>query len=223
MPAIEAADRKGVEQQSQSPLARYRSEIGGEFTSVKDQIEGEQVDALEAVTDELTNATKAALGLSGAFGDIIGSLIKIGIQRKLIGPLADALFGKADGSSSGGLGSIVSSIAGALGGTPGRASGGHVQAGRLYKINESGPELFRPAQSGKIYPTGSLQPRNAGGNATIVQNISVDGRNSVTPAGFARQILGQANTFAQNAATQAGYAGAQGSKAVLQKQQTLGT
>lgn len=213
LPTIRDNERAGVERQSMGRYERYRENLSN-ADSLSDSIDNIKIDALEAVTDELTEATKAAFGLKGAFGDIVGELIRIGIQRKLIGPVADALFGKADGTSgSGAVGGIFKSIFG------GRASGGHVQAGKIYKINENGPELFQPAQSGKIYPTGSIG-RVAGGrgNTIVQQSFTLDARYGITTP----QLLQHVNVVAAQKAQQAGQAAYEASPRRSAQLQSLG-
>ena len=62
--------------------------------------------------------------------------------------------GAAGGGSGGGLLSLGTSIATALFGAPGRATGGPVSAGRAYRVGERGPELFVPTASGRIEAAG---------------------------------------------------------------------
>jgi len=202
--AQEAGANRQLSIENRTAGQKYAANLNS-ADSLADEIDGIKIEVLDQVADKLTNATTAALGLSGALGDIVGQIIKIGIQRAIIAPIANSLFGKADGSSGGGgIGSAISSIAGLFGGA--RASGGNVSAGTLYKINENGTEGFQPAQSGKIIPLGRMSP-SSGGGTTVVQNISVDGRNSVTPTGFAQSILTLSAQQAQNAAKTAYSAG----------------
>lgn len=58
------------------------------------------------------------------------------------------------GSGGGGLLSLGTSIAMALFGAPGRATGGPVSAGRAYRVGERGPELFVPTASGRVEAVG---------------------------------------------------------------------
>lgn len=217
------AERRGAitttNRQNESQYERYRRDISSSDT-LADDIDRIKINTLEAVTDELTNATKAALGLKGAFGDIVGELIRIGIQRRLIGPLADALFGKADGSNGGGIGgNILGSIVGAITGK--RASGGNVVQGKPYMVGEMGRELFVPSQSGKIYPTGALNAAaGRGGGPTIVQQSFVlDARGGVVTQDLLRQV----NAISSQKAAQAGQAAYENSPSRLAKRETLGT
>lgn len=211
---LQQAEQAGVDRRYEGQYSQYRREIDS-ADGLAESIDRIKIGTLESVTDELTNATKAALGLKGAFGDIVGELIRIGIQRRLIGPLADALFGGAGGGGSGGfLGSLIGSIAG-------RASGGNVMAGKIYKINESGPELFQPSQSGKIYPTGQLnKAAGRGAGPTIIQqSFTLDARYGITTP----QLLDYVNRTATQKATQAGRAAYEASPARSAKLSSLGT
>lgn len=225
LPGEKRAEVFGNNQADRTGYEKYRDNLKN-TDSLSDELDRIKTDSLDRVADSLTNATTKALGLHGALGDIVSQIIRIGIERKLIGPLADALFGKvtnnADGSdttSGGALGGLFSSLTGFLGGK--RASGGSVSNGRPYLVGENGPELFIPAGLGNITPTGSLRAGSAGTHVT--QYISVDGRNSVTPAGFASQILSQANAHANRAAANAGKAAYQQSPQRQQKLQQLGS
>lgn len=87
-----------------------------------------------------------------------------------------ALFKPAGGGSFGagvinGLGGL---IAGLLG-SPGRATGGPVSAGRPYMVGERGPELFVPAASGRIEAAGGSRPRD------VRVAISVNGAGTSAP------------------------------------------
>ena len=66
-------------------------------------------------------------------------------------------------SGSGGGGGVesslingLSSLVGSLLGSPGRATGGPVSAGRSYVVGERGPELFVPSSGGRIEKMGGV-------------------------------------------------------------------
>ena len=81
-----------------------------------------------------------------AMGEIAAGSIRAGI-------------GAVAGGQS--LGSIATSLVGALLGSPGRATGGPVAPGRAYMVGERGPELFVPTASGRIEtgPSGAREVR----------------------------------------------------------------
>lgn len=78
--------------------------------------------------------------------DIAGAAISNGI--------GSATGGGGASGGGGGLLSLGTSIAQALFGAPGRATGGPVSAGRAYRVGERGPELFVPTASGRIEAAG---------------------------------------------------------------------
>ncbi|MDO9361823.1 MAG: tail tape measure protein [Sphingopyxis sp.] len=80
-----------------------------------------------------------------------------------------AMGGGRSSGGSGGLLSLGTSIAMALFGAPGRATGGPVSGGRAYKVGERGPELFVPTASGRIEPAG-----NGARNIAITVNVRGD-------------------------------------------------
>jgi len=69
--------------------------------------------------------------------------------------IGTAMGGGESGGSGGSLLSLGTSIATALFGAPGRATGGPVSGGRAYRVGERGPELFVPTASGRIEPAGA--------------------------------------------------------------------
>lgn len=82
------------------------------------------------------------------------------------GGFLDAIFGGSSGTGGllGGIGQVISG---------GRASGGAVTAGQLYRVNEGEGrrEYFRPHVGGQVIPIGG-----GGSGVTITQNINVDAR-----------------------------------------------
>lgn len=80
-----------------------------------------------------------------------------------------AMGGGGSRGGSGGLLSLGTSIAMALFGAPGRATGGPVSGGRAFKVGERGPELFVPTASGRIEPAG-----NGARNIAITVNVRGD-------------------------------------------------
>jgi hypothetical protein len=82
---------------------------------------------------------------------IISDLIRLAIQQQIVGLFGD-LFG-------GGKQRAANGIATGIGKFFGRASGGPVNAGQLYRVNEAGMEYFQPANSGKIIPVGEMNRR----------------------------------------------------------------
>jgi len=184
---------------ARSPLAQYRSEVADVGNSINDSLEQVQVDGLKSLNDGITDAIVNSKSLGDVFSNIadqiISDLIRIAVQQAIVGPLLGA-----GGTAAGGglLGGVIGAIGGLFGGS--RASGGDVSPGKVYRINENGPEYFQPAGAGKIIPTGAVKSSGRG-NTIIQQTVKVDARNSVNPEGFARQILGVSAQQAQQAAS----------------------
>jgi hypothetical protein len=93
-------------------------------------------------------------GLAGAKGGaLVGSLFGgVGaVPGAVIGALLGSLLGTWGGGTLGkaGAGMAYDAVAG---GPPGRAAGGGVDAGKLYKVGERGEEFFRPNVAGEIVP-----------------------------------------------------------------------
>lgn len=207
---LQAADKAAVDRQYESPLDAYARKLNKKPDQIREQVEGFVTDELDHVRDGITNAITKALGIKDP---LITSLINLLVEQLLIKPMADAL-AKANKSGGGGggglLGSIISfgtSLFGGGGGgggfpsgiggidsssgdlivTAARASGGHVNAGQMYQVNESGVEGFRPSGSGQIIPLGQMRGAR-GGDTHLHQNIAIDNRGSINPDGYTDHI-----------------------------------
>lgn len=161
-----------VERQHMSPMEQYRFNLQSSVANINDAMENIQVGAMQNLTDGIAGAIAGTQKLGDVFKNvaqsIIADLIRIQIQKALVGGLSNAL------GSVGGLfgGSALSSasIAGAgsydfsavsIAGT--RAAGGSVRAGLPYMTGELGRELFVPDRNGQIIPNHELSGLGAGG------------------------------------------------------------
>ena len=134
-------------------IAAIRAELEGPLATGADA-------AGRAIERALTRAiTTGKLGFEdlkrlalSVLSDIARAAISNGIGA--------ALGGGGQGGGNGGLLSLGASIASALFGAPGRATGGPVSAGRAYRVGERGPELFVPTASGRIEAAGGGAARN---------------------------------------------------------------
>lgn len=120
-----------------------------------------------AMTD---GAKRGWKGFLEAGIDTINRLVAQALAKRL----AEGLFGggKGDPNASGGgfLATAGKFLGNIFGG--GRASGGPVSAGTLYRINEREPEFFRPNTGGQVVPLSKM----SGGVTRVTQNIMVQGR-----------------------------------------------
>lgn len=179
---LEAADKEGVERDAEGPLARYRRQLG-DPDRARNEVEDAVAQELEGVRDSITNAVQKTLGIKNP---ILAALINNFIEQQLIKPLLDSI---AQAGGGGGIVGGIVSVVGSIFSGGRRASGGHVNAGRIYRINDGGgTEGFQPAGSGKIIPLGRMN-RAGGGGTNLNLSVSVDNRGSVNPEGFADSIV----------------------------------
>ena len=178
--------RQSAERQNESPLEKYRREMNKTTGQIQEQAEQWVVDELEGIQKALSGAIQDKLGVKDP---ILSGIIDMFIEQVIMKPLTDAFAQLAGAGGGGGFGGVLSSIGSAIGSLfGGRASGGHVVAGQMYRVNETGIEGFRPAGSGQIIPLGRMRGAG-GGNVQIHQSIKIDASNSVTPDGFADYIV----------------------------------
>ena len=129
-------------------IAALRAELGGPLVAGAE-------DAGRAIERALSRAIVS--GKTG-FEDLkrLALSVLADIARAAIsGGINAAMGGGQGGAGSGGnLIGFGTSIAMALFGAPGRATGGPVSAGRAYRVGERGPELFVPTVSGRVEAAG---------------------------------------------------------------------
>ncbi|MES2783021.1 MAG: hypothetical protein V4657_09510, partial [Pseudomonadota bacterium] len=142
-----------------------------------DEAERFGVDALKDLNAGLTDAIVNGGNLGDVLEDtgkrFLAQLIELTFQLLVIKPLLESL-GGLGGAGGGGIGGIAS----AVGSIFGRASGGPVSAGRVYRVNEGvGKEFFRPNTGGDIIPLSKMnaaQP-SAGQGGTSVIRLELSG------------------------------------------------
>lgn len=155
LPANKAADSAQLERQYQSPIRRYMADLKTVGGSINDSLENVAVSGLQTLNDRLVDVIMRTKSLGGAFKDvaslIVSELARIALQRTLIAPLADMLFGK-EGSGGGG---ILSSIGKALGSIWGgaHADGGLIPNGTIGIVGERGPEPVIATSAGAMVRT----------------------------------------------------------------------
>lgn len=178
-----AEDRRNrVRRDNASPLEEYRQRLND--TDLGDEAEKLVVSEIEHVRASMRDGIA---NLIGTDDPLLTGLIDLLIQNLIIRPLTEALAGVEGGG--GGIGGALASIGTALLG--GRASGGYVNGGQMYRVNEGASpgrvEGFIPQGSGHIVPLGRMNALKSGGGGRVF-NITVDARNSVTPDGFAQDL-----------------------------------
>ncbi|NML94742.1 tape measure protein [Novosphingobium olei] len=183
----QGADQTTSSRQNGSPLEAYLQGLKSDAENINDRVESLVVDELNSVRDGIHNAISKSLGIKDP---ILGGLIDMLIEQVILKPIAEALSKSGDGGG-GGIGGLIASVGSAI---FGRASGGSVTGGRMYRVNEGASagrvEGFIPQGSGTIVPLGRMNQMVGGGGSQRVFHINVDARNSVTPEGFARDLSG---------------------------------
>ena len=206
--ANKAADQRQLDREYQSPVQRYVRELQGLDTSINDQMENVAVDGLQKLENKLLDVIMNAKSLGAAFKEvaksIIADLIRIGLQRAIIAPLAGLLFGRATGGSGGGglFGSMLGSVLGGIGGSgsivtgggggalnsawssafPGvfdgfHAAGGLIPTGTFGIVGEHGPEpVISTGQGALVRPNSALsQMGGTGGGRPGTLKVEVVG------------------------------------------------
>lgn len=151
-------------------VAALRAELGGPLVAEAEQA-GRAIEralARAIVSGKLGFEDLKRLALS-VLSDIARAAVANGIG---------AVVGGGSGGG-GGLLSLGQSLAMALFGAPGRATGGPVSAGRAYRVGERGPEWFVPTSSGRVEAAGGVQ-RN------IAITVNVRGETSSEPQRLAQ-------------------------------------
>lgn len=182
------------------PLDEWRRSVA----DIDTQLESMAANGLDSFTDGLVDAALRTKDLGDVFANvadqIISDLMRIGVQKMITVPLAEALFGGSGGGGGSTAGSIAKIVGSLFGG--GRAAGGPVSPGQIYRINENGQEYFAPTTAGKIIPAGQLGVpggASAGGAPSITINHTVNANDAVL-AGQVQEWIAQGSIQALNAA-----------------------
>jgi hypothetical protein len=117
-----------IDQQNRGPLGDYLASLPNTMAQVDEAMQKAAANGLQALDDGLTSAVAKFLHLHGIAGQFLQDLIKIGIERELLIPLANTLFPQQGasaglGGSGGGLGGLLGSIAHLFGGGGGGLGG----------------------------------------------------------------------------------------------------
>ncbi|SCW61840.1 Prophage tail length tape measure protein [Sphingobium faniae] len=165
--AQRAADQKLLDRQYASPIQRYIRELKGLDISINDQLGNVAVDGLKTLEDRLVDVIMRTKSLGAAFKDvsrqIIADLLRIALQRQVIAPLAELLFGPATGSSGGGGGDIV--LGGALTKFLGGIGGGsnNIATGETAGMPDSWWQMLGGFGLGGNFGLGGLLGKAGGG------------------------------------------------------------
>lgn len=208
----QSAERTGLAKGQQGPGAAYLDSLRMDAAELNAAYEDVAASGLRSLNDGLTEAIMGSRSMGDVFknvaNQIIADLIRIAVQQAIIKPLAESLFG--GGGGGGGLFGGIGSVLGAATGLFGRAGGGYVAPGQVYRVNEAGSpgrvEAFMSRDGGTIIPLGQMNAAIGGGGSTVVQNFHLDARGAV----MTQDIVNQINSMGQQAAV----AGARGGHAL---------
>jgi hypothetical protein len=178
LPKRRENDEERARRGTMGPLEEFLRTIPQSAAEVNEALELIAANGLNSLTDGITDAIMGAKSLGDVFKEvsrqIIASLIRIAVQRAIIAPLANSLFGTGAPPPIGGAAGAGGAIGGLLAGLGklfrgGRANGGAVSPGGWYMVGERGPEPFFPSVPGTIMP--NHVARGAGGGDVIRVHI----------------------------------------------------
>lgn len=213
---LDPIKRAGIAQSNLSPGQQYLRQLN---ESLDESGQKAMVSALGHFNDALVKGLENVHNLGQAFHEmaqqIVADLLRIGVERAITLPLANALFGAQGGGASGGSGGggLIGAGIAALGHMLGFAGGGDPPVGRASIVGEKGPELFVPRSAGTIVPNNLLAAvagasRAASGarapaRVEFRQTIDLTGANGEdTIARIAHQKAMEGAAMAVEAATQ---------------------
>jgi hypothetical protein len=118
-----------IDAQNRGPLGDYLARLPSSVKQIDEALQQAAANGLQNLDDGLTSAVAKFLHLHGLAGQFLQDLIKIGIERELLIPLANTLFPQQGasaglgGSGGGFFGSILSGIGHLFGGGGGGLGG----------------------------------------------------------------------------------------------------
>lgn len=177
---LEGARINQTDRQNETNVERYRRSLNRTPEQINEAIDDIKIDGLNSLNDGLAEAIMGTKSLGDVFksvaNQIVADLLRIALQRAVIGPLADAIFGGGSGGGGGGLFGAI------FGGIFGRASGGYVAPGQMYRVNENASpgkvEGFMSRDGGQIIPLGQMNAMRTGASSApaVVQVHIMEGQ-----------------------------------------------
>lgn len=186
--------------------------------------EGEQKLQAQRADNIQTLANLYESAFSGGVTSVWDLFKREGIQAiaLLLAKLTAQQFGSAN-SGGGLLSGLVTSVASLFG----RASGGHISAGQLVRVNEGASrgrvEGFRPAGSGTIIPLGQMAAKTGGGTTIVQQHFTLDARYGITTPELIDYVNQKAGEARSQAVALSVEAGRKGVPSQMQRFSVLGT
>ncbi len=159
-------------------IAMMRAELEGPLAQgaarAGRMIEGALIRAVRTGNLGFEDLRRTALSV---MADIAASAIRAGLQQLAGGGQrgGESQNGSGDPTGGGGLFGIGLGLLSTLLGSPGRAHGGGVSAGRSYMVGERGPEVFVPGTTGRIETLQRSSNGFGGRDIRITVNMSGTG------------------------------------------------
>ena len=130
------------------------SAFARDVASMRGELEGPLVSGAGRAGRLIDNALARAIATGKVgFGDL--KKVALTAMNEIAQASLRGLFRSAEGGVGSGLLNGLSGLVSSLLGSPGRATGGPVSAGRGYIVGERGPELFVPSGGGRIEHVGN--------------------------------------------------------------------
>ncbi|TCM17205.1 hypothetical protein EDF56_106321 [Novosphingobium sp. PhB165] len=169
-----ALQRNSTLRQTAGPMESYKAQLQDSVADMNSAMEGIEVGAIQNLTDGLAGAVAGTQKLGNVFKNvaqqIVADLIKIQIQKAIVGAL-DNVFGGLGGTTSLSSNSVVASAAagydftsfGNISLAGAKATGGPIIGGLPYLVGERGPEIVVPGSSSQVIPNHELAGLGGGG------------------------------------------------------------
>jgi phage-related minor tail protein len=169
--SIYQARGQSVMNDTRGPLGDFLADLPTTAARANEALQSVAANGLQSITDGLTDAIMMTRSWGDVFKNvakqILADLLRIQIQRNIVGPLANA-FGGFFGGAGGGPGP---GLFGA-GGIAARAAGGPVLPGRTYLVGEKGPEIVRMGGRGVVIPNHEIGGGGIVVNQTFAPNFA---------------------------------------------------
>ena len=173
--------------QNETPVEQYLRSINQTPAQINEAIDDIKIDGLNALNQGLVDAIMGVKSLGDMFravaSQIIADLLRISIQKAIIGPLAGLLFG-----GGGAAASVAGGIGAGIGGFPGFAKGTNFAPRGIGIVGEEGPEFINFRGGEKVFPNG-VTPFGMTSGTTHSPTFVFPG---ITDARGAREAAGQA-------------------------------
>ena len=148
-----------------------------DVASMRGELEGPLATGAARAGRLIESALSRAI-VSGKFGFDDLKKVALAALAQIASASLRSMFSSAGGGGQGGgIGGLLAGVMTGLLGSPGRATGGPVSAGRGYLIGERGPELFVPGSEGRVE-----RMANGGGGREVRVSIALTSPQAGDPA-----------------------------------------